>query len=150
MSYTVNSFGGTKFAQVSAFSSTNIQPTVTSWLISPAIALTGLPSANLSFQTIDGFNNGATLTVLVSTNYTGSTTPSTATWTTLASSTANPTLFSGPTASGYASTWKSASVNLATYIGQTVYISFRYDGANPSSGTKKTTTWEVDNVKIAR
>lgn len=150
ISYTINSFGGTKFAQVSAFSSTNIQPKVTSWLISPAIALTGLLSANLNFQTIDGFNNGATLTVLVSTNYAGSTMPSTATWITLASSTANPTLFSGPTASGYASTWKSASVNLATYIGKTVYIAFKYDGANPSSGTKKTSTWEVDNVKIVR
>ena len=150
VNYTLNSFGGTKFAQVSAFSSSNIQPKVTSWLISPAIALTGLSSANLNFQTIDGFNNGATFTVLVSTNYTGSATPSTATWTTLASSAANPSLFSGPTSSGYASSWKSASISLATYIAQTVYIGFRYDGANPSSGTKKTSTWEVDNVKVTR
>ena len=150
ISYTINSFGGTKFAQVSAFSSTNIQPVVTSWLISPVIALTSLSSANLNFQTIDGFNNGAALTVLISTNYIGSATPSTATWTILASSTTNPNLFSGPTASGYASTWKSATINLAAYIGQSVHIAFKYDGTNPSSGAKKTTTWEVDNMKITK
>jgi len=150
VSYTVNSFGGTKFAQATAFNSAGNPPVVTSWLITPAIALTGLTTANLSFQTIDGFNNGATLTVLVSTNYNGSTTPSTATWTTLASSTANPTLFAGPTTSGYASAWRTATINLASYIGQTVYFAFRYDGANPASGTRRTTTWEIDNVKITK
>ncbi len=144
--YRTNSFGGTKFVQATAFNAPGNPPVVTSWLITPAISLAGLTTPVLNFQTIDGFNNGATLTCLVSTNYNPtSNTPSTATWTTL------PAAYAGPTASGYASSWKpSGNLSLAAFAGQTVYVAFRYDGANPSSGTRRTTTWEVDNIKVTR
>ncbi len=146
-----NAFGGTRFMQTTAFNAPGNPAVVTSWAITPGISLVGTTTPQLTFQTIDGFNNGAELRVMISTNYNGSATPSTSTWTTLGSSIANPTMFAGPTASGYASTWKnSGNINLAAYAGQTVYIAFRYDGANPATGTRKTTTWEVDNVKIVK
>jgi hypothetical protein len=139
-----NRGGTTNYAAVTAFQAPGNPPLVTSWLVTPAINITG-SSANLSFQTKDGFNNGATFTILISTDYNESQTPSTSTWTTLASSTANPTLFAGPTASGFAGTWKTGTINLNDYLGKKVYIAFRYDG-----GTGKTTTWQLDNFKITK
>lgn len=144
VSYTNNTFSGTKFAQVTAFRATGSPAVVTSWLITPAIDLTGMATPVLTFQTIDGFNNGATLKTFVSTNYTpGNTTPSTsATWVEL------PAAYAGPTASGYARNWvNSGKVDLKAYTGRRVYIGFRYDG---STTTSKTTTWQVDNVKISK
>ena len=42
-----------------------------------------------------------------------------------------------------------STVDLSAYAGQTVYIGFRYDGADPATGTKKTATYEVDNVRLS-
>ncbi len=145
-SYIAQSFSSNKYAQITAFGTTGNPPVVTSWLISPAISLAGLTTPVLTFGTTDGFNNGATLTTLVSTNYNpSSNTPSTATWVVL------PATYAGPTVSGYASGFRaSGNISLSAYAGQTVYIGFRYDGANPATGTRRTTTWQVDNVKVTR
>jgi hypothetical protein len=137
-------FSNNRYAQVTAFQAPGNPPVVTSWLVTPAITITG-STANLSFQTKDAFNNGASLTVLISTDYAGSETPWSSTWTTLASSIANPTLFAGPTTSGFAPNWKTGTINLNSYLGKKVYIAYRYDG-----GTGKTTTWQIDNVKITK
>jgi hypothetical protein len=154
ISYTASLFSGTRFAQVSAFNAAGNPPVVTSWLITPAISLAGLTAPVLSFQTIDGFNNGSVLNVMVSTNYNpSSNTPSTATWTTLATSAANPTMFAGPTTSGYAASWRnSGNINLTAFANQTIYLAFRYDGANPTTPTsaRRTTTWQIDNIRIGR
>jgi Family of unknown function (DUF5689) len=154
VSYTANLFGGTRFAQVSAFNAAGNPAVVTSWLITPAISLTGLSAPVLSFQTIDGFNRGSDLSVLVSTNYNPtSNTPSTATWTPIATTIANPTVFAGPTASGYASSWKnSGNLSLTAFANQTIYLAFRYDGANPTTPTsaRRTTTWQIDNIRVGR
>lgn len=135
--YTGATFGGTKFAKISAFGSG--QATVTTWLVTPGITLPGNGAPKLSFQTIDGYDNGATLKVFVSTDFSGSGNPSTATWTPLTA-----TVSSGHTA-GYGPAWvNSGNIDLSAYVGKKVYVAFRYDGGDPS----KTTTFELDNVKV--
>ena len=132
-------FGSVKCAKVSAFSTgaTN----VTSWLISPAVSLAGAVTPKLTFTTAGGFNVGATtFKVFVSTDYTGSTTPSTANWTQL------PATIATAPASGFGSFVGSGNVDLSAYNNQTVYIGFRYDGGDPG----RTTTYELDDVKVLK
>jgi hypothetical protein len=115
---------------------------VTSWLISPAIALPTGASPKLSFTSSAGFLLGTVnFRVFISTNYTpGNNTPSTATWTQL------PANIATAPASGFSPFVSSGLLNLSAYAGQTVYIGFRYDGGDPG----KTTTYEIDDVKITR
>ncbi len=130
-------FGTAKCAKISAFG-TGVA-TVSSWLITPSINLTGTTAPNLTFTTAAGYLVGATtFKVMISTNYTGNNTPSTATWTQL------PATIATPPATGYSSFIGSGTVNLSAYIGQTVYIAFKYDGGDPS----KTATYEVDDIKV--
>ena len=104
------------------------------WLISPSINLTGVGSANLTFQTVRPFS-GTALAVLVSTNYSGSGSPTAATWTTL----------SGFNLATSGTTWRdSGNVSLAAFIGQpNVRIAFKY-----VSTTAGASQWKVDNVKV--
>ena len=130
-------FGSTKCTKISAFNTS--ASTVTSWLVTPTINLTGTTAPKLTFLQAAGFAVGATtLEVLVSTNYAGSNTPSTSTWTQVWTTTATT-----PT-SGYATLATSGTINLSAYIGQTVYIAFKYSGGDPT----KTTTYEIDDVKV--
>jgi hypothetical protein len=130
-------FGSVKCAKVTAFGTG--ASTVSSWLITPAISLTGTTAPKLTFLQAAGFATGATvLQVLVSTNYAGSNTPSTSTWTSIYSHTATT-----PT-SGFGTLASVGNLNLTPWIGQTVYIAFKYDGGDPT----KTTTYEFDDVKV--
>lgn len=128
-----SSYGTDNYAKISAFGSN--QPVVKSWLITPAVNLAGKSNVVLSFKTKDGYNNGATLKAFVSTNYTGSGDPNTATWTDLAAA------ISTGTTTGYASVWKVASVALNFTV--PVYIAFKYEGT-----TTQTTTYELANISI--
>lgn len=139
VSYQNAVFGSTgRCPKVSAFGSS--APVVTSWLITPAIALPTGSAPKLSFTTSDAFDNGATLKAFVSTNYNGGNTPSTATWTQLPA-----TISSGHTTSTFGPFISSGVLSLSAYAGQTVYIGFRYDGSST-----KTTTIEVDDVRVLR
>ncbi|MEP7165695.1 MAG: DUF5689 domain-containing protein [Ferruginibacter sp.] len=130
-------FGPVKCAKISAFS-TGVA-TVSSWLITPSINLTGATAPKLTFTSAAGYAVGATgFKVLISSNYAGSNTPSTSTWTQL------PATIAAAPASGYSSFISSGTINLSAYIGQTVYIAFQYDGGDPT----KTTTFEIDDVKV--
>lgn len=144
--YYVRSFGTpvNKYAQVSAFSSN--QATVTSWLVTPGINLGSFATKWFNFETLAGYTNGATLKVLVSTNYTGTGNPWAATWTDLTAQAA----FSPGLTNGYAASFtQSGNISLNSYSG-TIYIAFKYEGADPSgTASDKTTTWEVDNVKVS-
>jgi hypothetical protein len=143
VSFLGKSFSNNKYAQVSAFNSTVAQqlPTVKSWLITPVLNLTATTNEVLTFGTIDGFNNGATLKVLYSTNYDGGATPSTATWVEL------PATIASGTANGYAPSFtNSGNISLAAINGTAVYIAFVYDGGYSPSA--KTTTYQIDNVLI--
>lgn len=137
VSYQNALFGPVKCAKVSAFSSG--VAAVTSWLISPQVNLAGATAPKLTFTNAAGFGVGATsFKVLISTNYTGNNTPSTATWTEL------PATWATPPASGFSSFVSSGTINLSAYIGSNVYIAFKYVGGDPSA----TTTWEVDDVRV--
>jgi len=113
-------------------------------MIAPQIDLTASTQPYVKFESADGYDNGATLELFVSTDYTGSATPWTSTWTKL-----NFTLppSTNPLYSDFIS---SGQVDLSVYIGSTLYIAWIYKGADPTGTTNdKTTTWEVDNVIIA-
>ena len=144
--YFARSFGTpvNKYAQMTAFGSA--QATVTSWLVTKAVNLGSFANKSLNFETKAGFANGATLKVLVSSNYTGMGNPwaTGVTWTELAAS------FSAGSATGYPATFTSSGdVSLNSYSG-TIYVAFKYDGADPTgSGSDKTTTWQLDNIKVS-
>ncbi|MEO7446037.1 MAG: DUF5689 domain-containing protein [Ferruginibacter sp.] len=132
-------FGPVKAAKISAFNSG--VPVVTSWLISPAISLSGIAAPKLTFMTAGGFLNGnATFKAYISTNYNGGNNPSASTWTLL------PATIATAPSSGFGSFISSGVLSLAAYANQTVYIGFKYDGGDPG----KTTTYELDDVKILR
>lgn len=115
------------------------QASVITWMITPPIDLTNGTQPYISFESADGYDNGATLELFVSTNYSGSATPWTSTWTKL-----NFTL-PPSTNTSYSSFTSSGQVDLSDYIGSTLYIAWIYKGGDPG----KTTTWEIDNVIIA-
>jgi hypothetical protein len=128
--------------QATAYASS--QNPVTTWMIAPQINLSTASKPYISFESADGYNNGATLELFISTDYTGSTTPWTSTWT--------PMTFTQPpvNTSGYSAFVSSGQVDLSAYNGSTVFIAWVYKGADPAGTTSdKTTTWEVDNVLVA-
>ena len=133
-----------KVVKISGFGSN--QNVVTSWLITPSIAIPAGTTPKLTFTTSDAFDNGATLKVFVSANYNGSNTPSTSTWIQLPA-----VISSGHTTSTFGPFVSSGQLNLSAYAGQTIYIGWRYDGADPTgTASDKTTTIEIDDVAVSR
>ncbi|MGE5356127.1 MAG: DUF5689 domain-containing protein [Deltaproteobacteria bacterium] len=104
------------------------------WLISPKLDLTGITTAALFFDNATKFDGNA-LEVLISKNYSGTGSPATATWTTLAY-TKSPGNFN------YVSSGK---IDLSTYNNSNIYIAFKYTSTNSASAT-----WEIDNVKVVK
>ena len=140
---------------MSAFG-TNL-PDVKTWLVTKGINLDATTAETLTFETKQDFllttapggtNVASALKVLVSTNFTGTGNPWAAgvTWTDI---TTQATLSPGSTTSNFPSSYTaSGSIDLSSYTG-TVYIAFRYEGADPSgTATDKTSAWEIDNVRI--
>jgi len=125
------------YVQMSAYGSE--EPSNISWLITPVVDLTDYPEAIFNFKSKDGYNNGDPLEVLISTDYTGTGDPNTATWVNL-----NPTLSTG-NSGGYASSWvESGNITLDTYTGGNVYIAFKYTGGDGDI----TTTMQIDDVTV--
>jgi hypothetical protein len=143
--YDARTFSSNKYAQITAFGSNDAA--LTSWLVTKAVDLGAYATKTLTFDSKAGFANGATLKVLVSTNFTGTGNPwaSGVTWTDI---TSQATLSPGQ-ASGYPANFTSSgSINLNSYTG-TIYIAFKYEGADPAgTGSDKTTTWQLDNIKV--
>lgn len=152
--WTARIFSNNKYGYMSGFGTG--QNTVTTWMVTPGVALTGT-TKTLTFKTIQGFilttTPGGTpvqaaLKVLVSANYTGTGNPWAAgvVWTDL---TSQATLSPGSTTSSFPSSFtNSGNINLNAYTG-TIYVAFRYEGADPAGTTSdKTSAWEVDEVKI--
>jgi hypothetical protein len=138
-------FSNNKYAQLSAFGST--QAVVTSWLVTKGIDLGSNTTKTLTFGTSGGFANGATLKVLVSSNFTGTGNPwaTGVTWTDI---TAGATLCTIPSSGYFSGFTPSGNVSLNSYSG-TIYIAFKYEGADPTgTGSDKTTTWQVDNILV--
>ncbi|MFN8241241.1 MAG: DUF5689 domain-containing protein [Bacteroidales bacterium] len=129
----------TKGPWIQATSYNSGQASVITWMIAPQVDLTNSTKPYIQFESADGYDNGATLELYISTDYTGSATPWTSTWTKL-----NFTL-PPSNASGYSAFVPSGQIDLSAFNGNTVYLAWVYKGGAPS----KTTTWEVDNVIIA-
>jgi len=150
--YDARTFGGNKYAYLSAFG-TN-QNTVTSWMVTKGVNLDASTNEALSFKTMQGFitssgvNVQSALKVLISTNYTGTGNPWEAgvNWTDITSQVA---LSPGSTTSSFPSSFTaSGSVNLSSYSG-TIYVAFRYEGSDPTGmANDKTSAWEVDDILI--
>jgi len=133
-SYKTSTLG--PFIETTAFGSG--QASVITWMIAPQIDLSTAISPYISFESADGYDNGATLQLFVSTDYTGSATPWTSTWEEL-------TFTRPPSTNPYYSAFvSSGKVDLSGYNGSTLYIAWVYTGGVPSM----TTTWEVDNVLV--
>ncbi|MFN2379593.1 MAG: DUF5689 domain-containing protein, partial [Bacteroidales bacterium] len=136
-----NIYNNNTYAQATAYNSG--MPQMISWLITPAVDLSSSSTPVMTFDTKAGYDNGATLEVLVSSDYDGSGSPWDFTWTDL-----NPTLDDGP-AGGYSNSFvSSGNLDLSAWKSN-IYIAFKYTGADPAGTTNdKTTTWQIDNVLI--
>lgn len=142
-------FNNNKYAEATAFGSN--APSIKIWMVSGPVNMDVTINEKLTFDTKQGFigtggQNAATLKVMVSTNYTGTGNPWTATWTDL---TGQATLSAG-TVTSYPSTYtNSGLIDLNSYTG-TLYVAFVYEGADPA-GTgagDKTSNWQIDNVSV--
>lgn len=142
LKYSLKQAAGNRYAEISCFASAEANSTV--WLISPPIALNNSANEVLSFQTRDGFDNGATLQVYVSGNYDGGSTPGKAKWALLKPQVAKGT--QGAANGGWVS---SGNISLSGFSG-TIYLGFRYEGADPPAQTaKRTTTFQLDNLVLS-
>lgn len=139
--FSIKGSAGNLYAEISCFATG--KSSVISWLILPPINLNNSANELLRFQTRDGFDNGATLQVYVSTNYDGGSNPSKARWTALR------TVIAKGSASGMRSEWiVSGNTSLNSFAGP-VYLAFRYDGADPVNALdKRTTTFQLDNIQV--
>jgi hypothetical protein len=133
VSWSIYSGGTTPVASISNYSGGSNTACET-WLISPAVDLSQANAPFLNFRNAYKYT-GPALQVLVSTNYDGTSAPSTATWTDLSSqaiwSTGNFAFVS------------SGNIDLTPYISSNTYIAFKYTGTS-SSGS----TWELDDILI--
>jgi len=135
-------FSNNIYVQFSAFSSnpSNQESSNIGWLVTPKIDITTTAFDTLTFETKDGFSNGALLEVLYSTDYSGSGDPSTANWIAL------PAVISTGNTTGYASSYtKSGKISL-TNITSKIHIAFRYTGGYATSN--KSTTFQIDNILV--
>jgi hypothetical protein len=134
-------FSNNKYAQMSAFGTGESNLDIR--LITPALTLSNGGGNFLKFGMKTSFFNGVALTVWYSTDYNGAGTVAAvnnATWTQL--NTNIPSI----TDTSFASSFYSIFANLTPLAGQTVYISFRYQGS--TTAPIQTTTYQVDNVQI--
>ncbi len=132
---------GKAYAESSAFASG--QPQVITWLISPPLDFNSSSNEQLHFKTKDGYDNGAVLQVLVSTNYDGGNSTWKAKWTVL------PAQVAKGSVAGMAASWvNSGNISLKSYRSQ-VYIAFRYEGADPPQTVhKRTTLFQLSDITV--
>ncbi|RZJ72384.1 DUF5689 domain-containing protein [Flavobacterium sp.] len=133
--WSVRTFSSNKYAQFSSFNS-NQSNTV--YLAFPVLMT---PGNKFSFQTKDGFNNGAVLKVYYSTNYVAGQNVDDAT---LVDITSNFTIASGST-SGYATNFtNSGNYTIPAGVTGNGFFLIKYTG----NSTGITTTMQIDNVKV--
>ncbi|MFD0941686.1 lamin tail domain-containing protein [Pedobacter boryungensis] len=117
--------------QINGFSSGNILNE--DWLISPALNLSAMNYAVLSFWTRSAFA-GDKLQLKISTNYTGTGNPNLATWTAI----------DGKFSETASDTWtKSDFIDLSAYKATPVYVAFVY-----TSTTSSASRWTIDDFAV--
>lgn len=137
LTWTTSTAGGapTAYGMMKNYNGTTNE-VVESWLISPSINLSTSTTPLLSFKNAVAYT-GDPLTVLISTDYDGTSDPSSqGTWTPLS-----------PTMALNSGTWfewvSSGNVDLSSYKVNGVYIAFKYTGtANDGS------TWEIEDILV--
>ena len=125
--------GGNRHLRISAYS-TQENP-LEAWLITPAINLNKNSDEVLSFDLRASFDNATILRVYITTAYTGN--PLTTNWTlTDAEIPMGPSNQTG-------TSLKRSNIDISCLEGN-LHVAFRYLG----SGSEKTTTYDVDNVRV--
>ncbi|MCA6381841.1 MAG: choice-of-anchor J domain-containing protein [Cytophagales bacterium] len=108
------------------------------WLISPVTTLSA--NASLSFYSQFSFA-GPALQLKISTNYTGSGDPTTATWTDLNGNFPSVAVASNSTSPA---DWTFSNVDLSAYASQNVYVAFVYN-----SSTTAAARWSLDDISFS-
>jgi len=130
-------FSGSGFAKCSNWDGTN-NNVIDSWLISPSFNLSTATTTEMSFDMTKRYGSpGDDIKVMISTNYSGTGLPSTATWVDITN------LF---TLDADNTSWTfvgSGIGDISTYNVANVYIAFQYTGTATDGST-----WEIDNVLI--
>lgn len=127
---------GNYYVRGNGFASTG-QTAQEQWFISPGFSTIDYPAAKLRFSSCQKFA-GAAIQVLVSTDYTGTGLPGSATWTDISSS------CTWPPYNGATRVWvNSGSASLSSYVGANVYVAFKY-----TCDATSATDWEVDSISI--
>jgi hypothetical protein len=103
------------------------------WLVSPELDFTGFISGNFTFDNAYKYD-GNPLLLMVSTDYDGSSSPETFTWNDISGS-------ANWSDGNY--DWVSSDVDLSEYLGQKIYLAFKYTSTDDASST-----WEVDNLFV--
>ncbi len=117
--------------QISGYDTANV--TNEDWLISPAFNLTGTTYPLLSFWSRTAFN-GAPVQLKVSTDYSGTGDPRTATWTDL----------NGRFPKQTSDVWtESSKINLSAFKQPKVYVAFVYTSTNEEGAR-----WTLDDISI--
>ena len=105
------------------------------WLITSAIDLSSLTTATLNFQSVVRYS-GPSLEVYISTDYSGGDPSSDGNWTELS-------VILDTDDSSWSSWTDSGNVDLNSYLGDNVYIGFKYISSSSGSAT-----YEIDNVLV--
>lgn len=122
---------GSGYEEMNGFNGTTDED----WLISPALNLNNYSSVVMTFTTATQYD-GPSLELVYSTNYDGTSNPSTqGTWTSLN--------FTPATTIDFTS---SGNVNLSGISGSAVYIAFKYKATGTTAGAAA--RWMVDNILI--
>lgn len=136
------------YAQVTSNGSNEINEV---WMISKEIDLTTAIAPSFTFNMTLGYWNANCLSVLISENFDG-TIPgiTTAAWTNISSNFTFPEI---PT-SGYGTLSPAGTADLTAYKGKKVRIAYKYNGDGRSALDRgveplKTTTYQVDNIKVS-
>ena len=132
-------YSNNNYAQVSSYNSKAVNDVR---LITKVIDLTKTTNPKFSFDIVVGNFTANCLSIELSENFDGKEANiTTATWKDVTSS------FTIPQPSSGYTTWASAgTLDLKAYKGKKIYISFKYSGDDTST-PKKTTTYQIDNVK---
>jgi hypothetical protein len=132
--FTIGSFSGVKYAQVSGFNAGASEINV--WLVSPPIDMENTTGEELSFDIQANFDNGTILTAYVSTDFTGD--PTTATWNLL-----DAVIPTGPSG-GFASSFTTVGPINVSCVDGTMHVGFFYEGSDPDA----TTRYHITNVRV--
>jgi len=130
---TTSGYGGTSGAQMNGFSGS--AQNNEDWLISPAQTVTA--TSKISYRSRADFS-GPVLELFVSSNYSGSGTPTAATWTKI-----NAATFATPSGNSSGTWVYTENLDISAYAGSNRYFAFKYTS---TTGTNTAARWTLDDI----